>query len=184
MELTPQLQRLQERDQLVLLRGAERLVIIDYSGGFAAVTQDSFVASEGRIIVHQTVTSPQSPQRSSAQLVGRCLSAVLHNAIARSYIVQQEVAEWVNDLAAQCRRSCERSAIDHCARRGGSNRGDMADVAADAVEQVCAGLCVSRGGQRGVLRRGLGRAHEAGETVDVIQAIWAGLVFRIGRSLA
>jgi hypothetical protein len=39
----PELQRLQERDQLVLLRGAESTVVVDHSRGLSAVAQNCIV---------------------------------------------------------------------------------------------------------------------------------------------
>jgi hypothetical protein len=44
--LAESLQRLQERNQLVLLRGAERAVVIDDSRGFASVAQNRIVTRE------------------------------------------------------------------------------------------------------------------------------------------
>jgi len=51
------LQRLQERNQLVLLRSAEVTVIVDNSRRFATVVQDGIVAGERQQIMHQPVAS-------------------------------------------------------------------------------------------------------------------------------
>src|SRR5262249_39479066 len=75
------LERLQEGDQLVLLSIAQRAVVVDDKGGFAAMTQDRVIAGEGQQIMHQPALEAQSPQGRRAHLVGRALTAVLDNAI-------------------------------------------------------------------------------------------------------
>lgn len=51
--------------------------------------------------MHQLCSCPESPQRHGAQLVGGIFAAVLHNAVAGSDIVQQVVAERVDDLVSE-----------------------------------------------------------------------------------
>src|SRR6478752_839200 len=41
------LQRLQERDELVFLRGAQSTIVVDDVGGFTGVAQDGVIAGEG-----------------------------------------------------------------------------------------------------------------------------------------
>src|SRR5262249_56716821 len=84
---------------------------------------------------------------------------------------QQEAAERRTALVAERRRTGEAPAVDHRARKGGDNRGDMADVAADGVEEGCANNSVRCSGQCGVTRWRFRSAHEAGEGCH-IRPLW------------
>ena len=134
------LQRIQERNELILLRGRQVAIIVDHVHSFIAVTQDRVVAGKLLAIVHQAIMGTYSPQRRSAHHVGCALSAVLHNAIAGSDIVQQEIAVWMDDLVAQLWWYSKRTPIDDRAWRRGRDRGYVADVATDRVEELRAGL--------------------------------------------
>src|SRR5215831_5813519 len=134
--------------------------------------------------MHQGKVSAYSPQRRCAQLICRTLSAVLHNPISGSDVMQKEVAERMEGLVAQSGRHGELSLVDHgsCGYRGEGLH--VADGATDGVEDLRAGLRIARRRQRGVPRRCLGSAHEAGKVIDVLQSVGTGLVLGISRSLA
>src|SRR5262245_26660663 len=51
--LLPLLQRLQERNQLVFLRGAQRTVVVDNSRSFAPIPQNRLVPGKRKQIMHQ-----------------------------------------------------------------------------------------------------------------------------------
>src|SRR5258708_38127211 len=103
--------------------------------------------------MHHSEVGTQSPQRRGAHLVGCGLATVLHNAVSRAYVVQQEITERVDGLVAQCCRHDECASVDRCPCRNGGERAHMADGAADLVKQIGAGngvrcgrSAVSRGG--------------------------------------
>ena len=55
------LQRIQERNQLILLRCGQVAIIVDDVHRFVAVTQDRVVASKLRTIVQQAVVRADAP---------------------------------------------------------------------------------------------------------------------------
>jgi len=67
------------------------------------VAQSGFAEGERFAVVHQPRVGAHAPQRRRAELVRRRLAAILHDAVAGAYIVQQEVAERVDDLVGQSR---------------------------------------------------------------------------------
>src|SRR5207249_5741851 len=85
-------------------------------------------------------------------------------------VMQQEVTVRVEDFIAQRSRNSERARSNRgaCGRRG--QRGNMANVAADVVEQGRASHSIRRSGQRRVARRHFGCAYESREMVYVVQA--------------
>ena len=94
------LQRFQESDELTLLRSVEQLVSVDDRLSLARVTQDRLVEGQRFAVVHQAVACADSPERSRANARTCDRPAVLHYEVARPDVVQQEIAEGTNDLAA------------------------------------------------------------------------------------
>src|SRR5207249_6587652 len=92
------LERVEEEDELVLLRVAERAVVVDHGSGLAAMPEDGLVAVERGAVVHQPVAVPHSRERRGADLVARALPAVLDDAIAGADVVEEEIAEGVDPL--------------------------------------------------------------------------------------
>src|SRR5262245_2713129 len=76
------LQRLQERDDLVALRGSQRAEPVDDAGRLTRVTQDRLGEGQRLAVVHVATVRPDAPQRLGAQLVRRALPAVLDDAVA------------------------------------------------------------------------------------------------------
>jgi hypothetical protein len=91
--------------------------------------------------------------------LGGLLAAGLHDAVTGTDVVEPEVAVGMNDLVAQPSRHDEGAGGDSRSGWSGRNRGDMANVAADVVEQACAGYAVRRSGKRGVARPHFCGAH-------------------------
>src|SRR5712691_2766256 len=133
---------IEERDELVLLGRAEELVVEDHGVGLARVAQDGLVAGERLAVVHQPIAAAHAPQGRRAHLVARGLTAVLDDSVPRADVVQEEIAERVDELAAQRRRHGERALVDDGARGRGGDVADVADVAADSVEEGAALLRV------------------------------------------
>src|SRR5262245_60341555 len=127
------------------------------------MTQDCVVAGEGQSVMHQPRLETQSPEWRGAQLVRRCLSAVLHNSISRTHVMQQEVAVRMDDLVAQGGGHGELPLVNHGPYRSRGNCGYVADSAADGAEQLSADLSICSGCLRGIARNDFGPTHEAGK---------------------
>jgi hypothetical protein len=72
------------------------------------------------------------------------LPTILDNPIAASDVMQQEVAERVDDFVAKDLRHCECSAVDHGAGPGRDNGWDVTDRTADLLKDLFASLCIWR----------------------------------------
>src|SRR2546426_4758598 len=93
-------------------------------------------AKEGHApaVVEQFGARSNAPEGRRAQFVGSFLAASLHDTVAGPNVVQQEIAVRVKDFVAQCRWDMDRASRDGCSGRGRDDRGDVANVTADAVE--------------------------------------------------
>lgn len=81
--------RLEELDQLRLVRLRQAVELIDDLRGFTMVAQDRLSECPGLSVVHQPVTHADSPQRRGPQLIGRRLRVPEHDGpIASADIVQ------------------------------------------------------------------------------------------------
>src|SRR5207245_6368724 len=89
----PPSQRVEERDEGVLVRGAQVPVVEDDERRLARVAEDRLVAAEALAIVHQAVPRAQAPERRRPDLVARRLPAVLDDPVTGADVVQQEIAE-------------------------------------------------------------------------------------------
>src|SRR5215510_5524783 len=133
---------------------------------------DRIVEGERQPVVHQLGTRADAPQRRSSQHVPCACAAVLDDPIARSDVVQQEVAEWTDVLIAESRRDNERAQVDRRARSDSVERDRVTDRALYLHKQS---LAASGGGADGTAARRPGLSHELGEGLHVIA-----VVFRIG----
>src|SRR5215470_569092 len=102
------------------------------------MSKNRVVASQRLSVMHQPVASAHAPQRRGPHPVLRSGAAILHDAVSRPHVVEQEVSEWVNVLVTQGRWHGECSAIDHSSHRSCSDRGHVTDGAADGVKYVLA----------------------------------------------
>src|SRR5947208_1039 len=87
--------------------------------------------------MHQAVTSAPSPERRGAHLLlSRLVKCVgtgkrrLDDEITGAYVVQQEIAEGMNDLAAERRRNRNQPAAKRGSRIRSSDRSHMTSDAA------------------------------------------------------
>src|SRR5215470_4321729 len=94
------LQRVEERNQLVLLVCAQAPIVVDYEGRFASVPQDRLVASERFAVVHQSIARTNAPKRSCAHLVSGVRWSVLDDAISCADVMQQEIAIGMDHLVS------------------------------------------------------------------------------------
>src|SRR2546427_5368922 len=164
-------QRVEERDERVLVRHAENPVVEDDRRGLARVPQDRLVAAEAQAIVHQPNPGTHAPQRSRPDLVAGGRPAVLDDPVTGADVVQQEIAERVDRLAAEGDRHGEGALVDHGSRRRGCDGPYVAGVAADQGEQLVAAPGARRGGEDFVPWRSLGGPHEPGEGLHVLPIV-------------
>jgi hypothetical protein len=154
--------------------------------------------------MHQTGAQTKTPQRGSAQLVlrlqeleGRKIAPSLRregasvmlgdshdDAVAGAHIVEQEIAVGMNRLAAEGRGNRQRAAVNHRAFGRGGKRGNVAKGAADLVEELFAELGTGSLRGQGVASGSLRCANEAGELIDVLEAIGAGKVVGLADGVA
>jgi hypothetical protein len=97
----------------LFLCGAESAEAIPFLFGLATVTFDGVFQRQGLAIVHMPRVHAKSPQRHGTQFVGGVLRRILHDAIAGSDVVQQEVAVGMDALIPQSLWHGERSAVDY-----------------------------------------------------------------------
>src|SRR3981189_1806614 len=116
--------------------------------------------------MHQAIASPHAPKRCGAHFVGSVLGTVLDDSIASPEVVQQEIAEGMNDLAPEGIRNSESASIKHRSCRGGCDGSNVTGGATDFEEDLLTGLCVGRCEQIGIYGRSLRSSHERGKLVD------------------
>src|SRR6202008_3525734 len=124
-------ERGEERDELVLLRVAQGTVVVDDLRGLPGVAEDRLVAREGLPVVHQPVAAARAPQGGGAHLVARGLTAVLHDPVPGTHVVEKEIAERVDHLVAEGGRYGEGALVDDRPRGRGRDVADVAGRAAD-----------------------------------------------------
>src|SRR5690348_4797799 len=93
-------ERIEERDQLVLLCRAQVSIVVDHECGFTRMSQNRFIACERLAIMHQAVAGANAPQRSRAHLVRRVWRAVLHDSVAGADVMQKKVAVRMDHLTS------------------------------------------------------------------------------------
>jgi len=116
----------------------------------------------------------QAPKRRRAEFVRGILRPGLDDAVAGLDVMQQKIAVGMDDLVAERRRHGENAAIDQRARRRRRDGLDMADIAADPLEQRLAGLGIRPRRQVSVARWRLRTADELSEVVDIGQTKLSG----------
>src|SRR6185436_18943322 len=99
-------------NEIVSLRGSQSIEIVTSSRCLTSVQLNRIENSDVQTFMHQPVAGTNAPQRWRAQLVGRGLTSVLHNAISSANIVKSEITEGVNYLVAQSCRDGESPAVD------------------------------------------------------------------------
>src|SRR5204863_4785041 len=175
----PRLQRLEEADELLLLKRCQRLEGVAAGRCLTGVAQYHLVQGEGlraavrgrtrrAAVVHELVVRPQAPQRRSPNHVSGCLPVGLYYPVASADVVEQEVAERVDDLVAERVGHGELPAVDDRADGRGRDRADVADRATERVEERRAGVGRVVRDEHAVAVGCLGRAHEARERLHVL----------------
>src|ERR1700682_1633569 len=126
-----ELQRIEEGEQLQLLNGAQVAEAPGHVPRLAEVACDRVLQRQRSEIVHIPRSRAQTPQCGRAQLVGGILRWSLHDAVTRLDVMQQEVAERMNDLVSQRLRHDKRATVDDRPCRGRRNGLNMAGGGAD-----------------------------------------------------
>src|SRR5580704_10293599 len=101
---------------------------------------DGVFERKGLEVMHMPRMHAQYPEGHRPQFIGGICGRVLDDAIASSNVMEQKIAEWVNDLVAKCLRYCERSAIDGSSRRSGDDGANVAGGATDRFKDLFARL--------------------------------------------
>ena len=147
-------QRAQVFEDRLLIRGFQLSEFLGYICGFATVAEDGVEKGDGGAIVHETRVQADTPKRCGADFICgvvvfgdgevspsdlvHLLSVVLRHgydeAVAGANIVEEEVAVGMKLLVPERRRDGKGAAIDSCADRGGGQRLDMTNIAADLIE--------------------------------------------------
>src|SRR5262245_60053987 len=102
------------------------------------MAQDRVLFGKRQTIVHQSVASSKRPQRGGSYLIGgRGIFGKGLNgyAVARPDVVQQKIAERMDDLVTERGRHCEYASVDLRPRRRRGDRRRMANSAANFVKQ-------------------------------------------------
>src|SRR6185312_2576915 len=120
--------------------------------------------------MHQPALGAKSPQWRGTEFIRGILRSVLDDSISCSHVMQQEVAEGMDDFAAQRLRDGESASIDGRSGRSSCDGTDVAQVAADGVKQSCALLRTRSAGQRCITGWDLGGAHEGSKFVYILEA--------------
>ena len=94
--------------------------------------------SKRQVVVHEPAARAQAPERGRPDLVPRRRASVLDDAVTGADVVQQEVAERVDDLVAERVGDPQRAAVDPRPRRRGDDGPRVARRAADGVEDLAA----------------------------------------------
>lgn len=145
-------------------------------GGLTLMTQNRFSEGQRFAVMHEPRPGAHAPERRSPQFGARGLTTVLDYPVARADVMQQEVAEWSNNLEAKIIRHVELSAVDGCRwprRENGRNMADTATVrhAGHVDENLPARLNVRYEARIVldvlVLRRSFRRSHKLGEGIDI-----------------
>ena len=86
--------------------------------------------------MHVTRSHAQAPKRGRPQLICGVLRGILYDAITGSHIMQQEVAERMNDFIPQRVGHHEGPTIYNRPRRSGRDAFHMARITADPLEDI------------------------------------------------
>src|SRR3974390_3260431 len=100
------------------------------------MTADGVLQAEGLQIVHIARAHPQTPERRGTQLRGGFReSRSLHNTVAGANVMEQVVAEGMDDLVSQGIRNSIVALVDRRAGGGSHDRFHMANLTANPFEE-------------------------------------------------
>jgi hypothetical protein len=134
------LQRVQEHDEPHAILAREIVEVANDAGSFAGVAIESVGEGQGQAIVHEASVMPDAPKRRGSQLHGCLRATILHDAVPRSHVMEQKIAEGVNGFVAERVWNGERTAVDHGAGGSSNNGGNVAGIATDAGKDLRAEL--------------------------------------------
>ena len=117
--------------------------------------------------MHVAGLRTQSPERARAQFVRGIRRATLDDTIAGPHVMQEEIAERVNDFVSQSLGDGKRSAIHHRSSGSCGNGFNVAGAAANSLEEVLTLLGIGGCRQSCVTRWNLGAMNELSKVVDI-----------------
>src|SRR6266852_9987968 len=142
------LERVQESDQRVFLTWGQTPKIIRSIIGFSPVAVDGILKCQRIAVMHKAVSHARAPQRRCPQL-GRCfLPTILNDAVSCPDVVQQKVAERMNDLVPECLWHGQSAAVDQRACGSRYNGAQVTYAAANGFKHMRALLSVRCEGRR------------------------------------
>src|SRR6266404_5914892 len=137
----------------------------------APVTVDCILKCQRIAVMHKAVSHARAPQRRCPQLGRRFLPTILNDAVSGSDVMQQKVAERMNDLVPERLWHGQSAAVDQRVRRGRHNGAHVTNAAANGFKHVRPLLSVRSDGNRQIPRRCLRGAQKTSKSVDVVSRI-------------
>src|SRR5580692_7647746 len=120
--------------------------------------------------MHVTRSHAQAPERSRPQPICGVLRGILYDTVTCSHVMQQEVAERMNNFISQSVRHSERSTVYYRPRGSGGDGFDVACITTDPVEERLPSPSCRTCGQHAVAWRYLCAPDKLSKVVDVRKA--------------
>ncbi len=136
------------------------------------MTQNRVRYSHWLAVVHKSGAGAQSPQRRSSYFIAWRLASVLNDSVTSADVVQQKIAERVNDFVSERGRYFEFPAVD---RRAGVHcryRRNVTDGATRNLKQLRADKSIGSVREFQIAWWCFGRAHEIGKQFDVVSVVF------------
>src|SRR6185436_6492991 len=139
------------------------------SSSLTCVSLDGVENGGAQAVMHQSVSSPNTPERCGSYHVSRTLSRVLDDAVASSNVVQRKIAERMDDLISEGGGYYECSAVDD---RAWSGSGEVTCVTNSAANRIEQRVATCDGGRNGTPSGCARRRHEIGKREHVITVVF------------
>ena len=105
---------------------------------FTSMPLDCIFERQRLQIVHEPRFGAKPPKGSCPQFICGVLRSHLDNSVSRFNIVQEKIAEWMDNLIAESFGNSEHSPVDRSSGRSGRDGLHMAGTATDPREQPLA----------------------------------------------
>lgn len=198
-------ERAQELQKGFSFTGLQLFKFFGDVSSLAAVAGDGVQKCQRGTVVHQSRSQADSPQRSGAYLVAGALEILfreivghlledlvtvvfasgLQDSVASVDVVHEEVAPRMKGDGAERGWNAESAAIDLGSRGSGGQCCDMAGHATDLLKKSEAFLRSCAAGELSIAGGRFRRANEAGEMIDMLEAVRAWfVVVRLSNGIA
>ena len=95
---------------------------------------DRFRYVDGQAVMHESVASPNTPERRGLYLVCSALTSILDDAVPSADVVECEIAEGMNYFVTQSCRYGESATVDRSSGNSSRKSTSVATGAADLIE--------------------------------------------------